>query len=221
MQAARLRLVLILAALVSSFVVSSLMADDVDAKNVVEQVIGAVGGEDKLLKLMRFRERVLITPTPAAAPAPDEKGNRTSTIELGGRMWVGNNLRDKDKVRVLMWAWSLRILTAPEAKVAVIKDASIGGKPALGLKVTDVIKEPIELYFDPESKLLIAIDYTDTRHLVSEWKKTEAGHSYASHVVGYRFADRAKKTLNEKQWYQSDILELTPLTELPAELQKK
>ncbi len=170
---------------------------------------------------MRYRERVLITSTPAAKPAADEKGNRTSTIELGGRMWVGNGPREKDKVRVLMWAWSLRILSAPDAKISVIPDATVGGKQALGLKVTEAIKEPIELYFDPEIKLLIAIDYTDTRHMVSEWKKTEDGLAYASHVVGYRFTDRTKKLLNEKQWYQTDILELTALSELPANLLKK
>ncbi len=191
-----------------------------DAQKVVEQVIGAIGGEEKLLKLFRFRERVLITSTPAAAPAADEKGNRTSTIEVGGRMWVGTNPREKDKVRILIWAWSLGILKAPEAKLAVIKDARVSDKPALGLQVTGMTKEPLELYFDAQSKLLVAIDYTDTRHLFSEWKKTEAGHSYPSHVVGHRFADRAKKTLQEKQWYQTDILELTPLTELPADLKK-
>lgn len=202
---------------------TSVRADDADiaTKKLIEQVIGAIGGEEKLLKRFRFRERVLISSTPTPAPKPDEKGNRTSTIEVGGRMWIGTNPREKDKVRILIWAWSLGILTAPDAKVSVLKDAMIDKKPALALQVTGVVKEPIELFFDSESKLLIAIDYTDTRHSFSEWKKTDAGHSYPSHVVGHRFADRTQKTLNEKQWYQTDILELTPLAELPAELKNK
>jgi hypothetical protein len=37
-------------------------------------------------------------------------------------------------------------------------------------------------------------------------------------VTGYRFADAAAGTLQAKQWYQTDILELKPLSELPAEL---
>ena len=90
--------------------------------------------------------------------------------------------------------------------------------PAFGLRVTESIKEPIDLFFDKESKRLVAIDYTDTRHLFSEWKKTIEGHQYPSHVVGFRFADRAAGNLQDKQWYQTDILELTPLMELPAEL---
>jgi hypothetical protein len=36
--------------------------------------------------------------------------------------------------------------------------------------------------------------------------------------VGYRFVDRAGGKLAEKQWYQTDIIELSPLDELPAEL---
>lgn len=68
------------------------------------------------------------------------------------------------------------------------------------------------------SHKLLAIDYTDTRHIFSEWKTTEAGHQYPSHVTGYRFADAAAGTLQAKQWYQTDILELKPLAELPAEL---
>lgn len=198
--------------------ISSARADESDAKPLVEQVVATAGGAEKLLTLFRFRERVLITDKPAAPVTADEKENRTSVVQVGGDWWVGKNKRDKDKVRVLCWAWSLRILLNPESKIAVIPETTISEKPAFGLRVTAVIKEPIDLWFDKETKRLVAIDYTDTRHHFSEWKKTDEGHSYPSKVVGYRFADRAKGTLNEKQWYQTDILELTPLKELPAEL---
>ncbi|MCY2964469.1 MAG: hypothetical protein NT069_12685 [Planctomycetota bacterium] len=86
--------------------------------------------------------------------------------------------------------------------------------------MTGSVKEPIDLYFDKADNRLVAIDYTDTRHLFSDWKKTEDGHVYPAHVAGYRFQDKAKRTLQDKQWYQTDILELTPLTELPPELKK-
>lgn len=193
-------------------------ADEVTAKKLVEQVVKTAGGEEKLLKLFRFRERVLITDTPAEPPTAETKENRTSVVQVSGDWWVGNSKRDKDKVRVLCWAWSLRILLDPKSKIADIADSTVADKPAFGLRVSESIKEPIELWFDKESKRLIAIDYTDTRHLFSEWKKTPAGHEYPSHVTGYRFANRADGTLNKKQWYQTDILELTPLAELPAEL---
>ena len=195
-----------------------LIADEPDTKRTVEQVVKAAGGEDQLLKLFRFRERVLITATPAAPVKADEKENRTSVVQVSGDWWIGKNKRDKDKVRVLCWAWSLRVLLDPKSKVEVIAETNVAGKPAFGLRVSESIKEPIDLLFDKETQRLVAIDYTDTRHVFSEWKKTAEGHHYPSHVVGFRFTNRAAGMLSDKQWYQTDILELTPLTELPAEL---
>ena len=167
-------------------------ADDPDANKLVKEVVATVGGEDKLLKLFLFRERVLITSTPAAPVTPDEKENRTSVVEVSGDWWIGTAKRDKDKVRVLCWTWSLRILLDPKSKIQMLPDITVADKPAFGLRVTESVKEPIDLFFDKESKRLVAIDYTDTRHLFSDWKKTAAGHQYPSHVVGFRFADRAE-----------------------------
>jgi hypothetical protein len=76
----------------------------------------------------------------------------------------------------------------------------------------------VHLFFDKESKRLTAIDYTDTRHVFSDWKETKEGYRYPAHVAGFRFADRKLRTVQEKQWYQTDILELVPLKELPSEL---
>lgn len=196
-----------------------LIANEADVPKRVQEVVAAAGGEEKLLKLFRFSERVLITAT-ATPLKPDDKSNRTSVVEVGNRWWVGTAPRDKDKVRVLCWAWSLRILLDPKSKVASIDDTQIGEQPAFGLRVTEAVKDPIDLYFDKKDQRLLAIEYTDTRHVFSDWKKTDEGHAYPSHVAGFRFADRAARKLNEKQWYQTDILELTPLKELPAELQK-
>ena len=198
----------------------SLVADDADAatKKLVEEVVATAGGEEKLLKLFRFRERVLITATPAAPVTPDEKENRMSVVQVSGNWWIGTAKRDKDKVRVLCWTWSLRILLDPKSKIQTVPDINVADKPAFGLRVIESVKEPIDLFFDKESKRLVAIDYTDTRHLFSDWKKTAEGHQYPSHVIGFRFADRAAGKLQDMQWYQTDILELTPLTELPAEL---
>ena len=134
--------------------------------------------------------------------------------------WIGTVPRDKDQVRVLCWAWSLRLLLDPKSKVALVDDITVGDKPAFGLRVTESVKEPVDLYFDQSDKRLVAIDYSDTRHIFSEWKKTEEGSSYPSQVVGIRFADRAALKLNDRQWYQTDIVELTPLRELPPELAK-
>lgn len=189
-------------------------------QQLVAMVVAAAGGEAKLLKLFRFRERVIIDAVPPPPVAADEKGNRTSVVEVSGDWWVGSVKRDKDKVRILAWAWSLRILLDPKSQVEAIKDAKINGSPAFGLRVSMVIKEPLDLYFARKDSRLVAIDYTDTRHVFSEWKKTAGGQGYPSRVVGFRFTDRAKGVLNEQQWYQTDILELTPLKKLPPDLKR-
>lgn len=192
-------------------------ADD-DASKLAAAVIRQAGSEEKLLDVFRFRERVLISSNPTPLPGPDEKGNRTSTVKVGGDWWINTSKRDKDKVRVLLWAWSLRILKAPNSKLESIAESEIAGKKVVGLQVSGCVKESLDLYFDSTDLQLVAIDYMDTRHVFSEWKATTAGHRYPSHVVGYRFTDRAKKTVQTQQWYQTDILELTPLPALPPEL---
>lgn len=204
--------------IVLSIVAPHLSAEDTDAKKLVEQVVKTAGGEEKLLKLFRFRERILVSAAPAAPVTPDEPGNRTSVVEVSGDWWLGKDKRGKDKVRVLCWAWSLRLLLEPTSKVTTLAVTTVADKPAFGLRVSESIKEQIDLLFDKETQRLVAIDYDDTRHIFSEWKTTEEGHHYPSHVVGYRFTDRAAGVLSETQWYQTDILELTPLADLPPEL---
>ena len=211
---------IILALCYVSFPLNSISAAEQDPQELVRQVVKTAGGEDKLLKLFGFRERVLITETAAAPVAKDEKGNRTSVVQVSGDWWIDTAKRDKDKVRILCWAWSLHILLDPTSNIQTVPDITVADKPAFGLRVTESVKEPIDLFFDKETKRLVAIDYTDTRHVFSEWKKTDECHEYPSHVVGFRFSNREAGTLNDKQWYQTDILELTPLKELPIELQR-
>ena len=201
-------------------VTANLRADDADAKKLIEQVVKTAGGDDKLLSLFRFRERIIVSAVPAAPVKADEPGNRTSVVQVSGDWWLGKDKREKDKVRVLCWGWSLRLLLDPMSKITVLADTTVADKPAFGLRVSESIKEPIDLLFDKETDRLVAIDYSDTRHIFSEWKVTEAGHHYPSHVVGFRYTDRAAGVLSETQWYQTDILELTPLVELPPELRR-
>ena len=203
-----------------SFLPCAAHAGDPDAQELVAQVLETAGGEEKLLKLFRLRERLLVTKTPAEPVTQDEKGNRTSVVEVSGDWWIGKAKRDKDKVRVLCWAWSLRLLLDPQSTIQSCHDITVNGKPAFGLRVTESVKMPIDLFFDVESKRLVAIDYDDTRHVFSEWKKTADGHQYPSHVVGFRFTNRDAGALASNQWYQTDILELTPLDELPIELKR-
>ena len=214
----RLGLIALSAALLTQSICVRADETNPTVAEAVDQVIKAAGGEKNLLDLFRFRERVLIQSTPAPPVAADEQGNRTSVVQAGGSWWLGTNKRNKDKVRVLCWAWSLRILLDDKSNIAAIPDILVDKRPAFGLRVTESVAKPIDLYFDRESKRLAAIDYTDTRHVFSQWKQTKQGHRYPSHVSGFRFADRKLGTIQKQQWYQTDILELVPLEDLPTGL---
>jgi hypothetical protein len=86
-------------ALVSlSFLQLSATAAEADPQELVKQVVESAGGEEKLLTLFRFRERVLITATPAAPVAKGEKGNRTSVVQVAGDWWINGAKRDKDNL---------------------------------------------------------------------------------------------------------------------------
>ena len=189
-----------------------------DVKEAIGRVLKVMGGEQKLLNVFRFSERVLITSTPVPPPTGKATANRTSVVQTGGGWWIGANKRNKDKVRVLLWAWSLRILVDKSSKVTSIPGSGVNKKPTFGLRVTGSVKEPVDLFFDKKSHRLTAFDYTDTRHVVSSWKTTKQGNPYASHVAGYKFADRKLGTTQKEQWYQTDILELVPLKALPSNL---
>ncbi len=211
-------LLTVMTPLVTYSIPVSASENDLPVKQIIEKTIAVAGGEEKLLKIFRFHERVLITATPTPLVAGETKGNRTSVVEVGGRWWVGANKRNKDKVRVLCWAWSLRILLDEKSKVEVLSDNVVMDRPVLGLRVTGSVQSPIDLFFYKESTRLAAIDYADTRHVFSNWKKTKQGHEYPAHVTGFRFADIKAKKIQSAQWYQTDILTLTPLKELPVEL---
>ncbi|MBP86882.1 MAG: hypothetical protein CMJ64_09215 [Planctomycetaceae bacterium] len=79
-------------------------------------------------------------------------------------------------MRVLCWAWSLRIPLDDKSKIDAISDIVVDKKPVFGLRVTGSVKESIDLFFDRESNRIAAIDYTDTRHVCSGWKKPKEGH---------------------------------------------
>ena len=153
--------------LLVSFLFTCILSADDDSRAptnpVVDTVIKAIGGEDNLLDIFRFSERVLITATETPLMEGKTKANRSSVVKVGTAWWVGTTKRSKDKVRVLCWAWSLRILLDKTSKIETIPDVQINNKPVFGLRVTESITEPIDLFFDKETKRLTAIDYTDTR----------------------------------------------------------
>jgi hypothetical protein len=185
---------------------------------LAEAVVAQAGGADKLLDIFRMREQIHVSKDPTPPPAADAPGNRTSIVDVGGDWWIGKKKRDQETAHVLCRAWSLRLLLEPASRLERLADVRFGDQAVVGLRVTGSVQQPLDLWFDAATNQLVAVDYLDSRHLFSDWRTTADGRPYPAHVTGRRFADAAAKTLRDQQWYQTDLLEVTPLSELPTEL---
>ncbi len=198
--------------LLSCVVLSSSPAHsaDPDPKAVVRQVVTAVGGEDKLLKLFRTKETVNVSADPdKQVPA------RVSVAEPPNHWWLGTRDRvkeDKEPATFLVWAWTLGALTDPKSKVEVIPDITEADNPAFGLRISETINPPMDLYFDKDTNLLVRVEWRTDIHRFGDWKEHD-GVKYPAKCVGYK-----KRT--GKPWYFSEILELERLKELPKGLER-
>lgn len=195
----------------AAFLTLPVRAAEPDPKALVQQVVQAVGGEDKLLKLFRIRERINVSSDPDKKPT-----ERVSVLEPPNYWWLGKRERvkeDKEPATFLVWAWTLGALTDPKSKVEVIPTITEADKPAFGLRVSETITPPMDLYFDKERHRLLRIDWRTDIHRFSDWKEHD-GVSYPAKCIGYK-----KKT--DVPWYFSEILELERLKELPAGLQRE
>lgn len=185
-------------------------AAEPDPKEEVQTVLKAVGGEEKLLKLFRLKERLNVSPDPGA------KGNeRVSVLEPPNYWWLGKRERVKDEkepATFLVWAWTLGILTDPKSKVESILGVTENEKPAFGLRVSGTVTPAMDLYFDKADGRLVRIDWRQDVHRFSDWKEHD-GVKYPAKCVGY-------KKSTGKPWYYTEILELERLKELPEGLKR-
>ncbi len=186
-------------------------ADAPDIKQLVEQVVSAGGGEAKLLKLFRLKERL------AVSSDPNAPGNeRVSVLEPPKHWWIGKNDRvtkEKEPATFLVWGWTLNALVDDKSKLEPLDPVTINDQPAFGIRVSETITPPMDLYFDTETKRLARIEWRTDRHEFSDWKEAD-GASYASKCVGYKLA-------TGKPWYRTEILELERLQGLPAGLTRE
>lgn len=189
---------------------SSLVAADRAPAEIVEQVVAAAGGREKLLTLFRVEERLNVS-NDSTKP-----GNvRSSVIEPPTHWWLGKRDRvreDKEPAIFLVWAWTLGALTDPASKLETIPDVTEEDRPAYGLRISGTITPPMEVYFDAAEHRLVRVDWRSDIHRFSEWKETD-GAKYPAKVIGY------KKTTG-KPWYFTEITKVERLTELPAGLMR-
>lgn len=188
----------------------SATAADKDAATHIKDVVAAAGGEDKLLQLFKIKERLNVSSDETKAGSV-----RVSVLEPPAHWWLGTKDRvkdDKEPATYLVWGWTLRGLIDPRAKVEKIADITEADKPAFGLRISDSITPPMDLYFDPTENRLVRIDWRSDIHRFSDWKEHD-GVKYPAKCVG------SKKNTG-KPWYFSQIEELERLTELPAGLKR-
>lgn len=190
--------------------VSSASAAEPIAAELVDQVVTAAGGKDKLLTLLRIKERLNVS------AAPEKKGNeRVSVLEPPDHWWLGTRDRvkqDKEPATFLVWAWTLGALVDPESKVETVPEITEGDQQAFGLRISGTINPPMDLYFHRADSRLVRIDWRSDIHRFSDWREHDGAH-YPAKCVGY-------KKSSGKPWYFTEILELERLKELPAELSR-
>lgn len=203
-----MRLAFSLALAVLGSLVNTATAADGDFKELVSKVVKAAGGEDKLLKLFRIKERLVL------GSDPNGKGSeRVSVLEPPGHWWLGKRDRvkeEKEPATFLVWAWTLGALTDPKSKVETVPEITEGDRPAVGLRVSGTIDPALDIYFDKAENRLVRIDWRGDIHRFSEWKEHD-GVKYPAKCVGYKKA-------SGKPWYFTEILELNRLQELPPGL---
>lgn len=183
---------------------------DQEPRLVVNKVVKAAGGEEKLLRVFRLKERLNVSPD------PEKKGNeRVSFLEPPKYWWVGKRERvqdEKEPATFLVWGWTLGAFVDPKSKVEIIPEIAENEKPALGLRVSETISPAMDFYFDKQDLRLVRIDWRNDIHRFSDWKEHD-GAKFAAKCVGYK-----KNT--GKPWYYTEILEIERLKQLPAELTK-
>jgi hypothetical protein len=176
-----------------------------DPAALVDSVVKAAGGKEKLLTTFRIKERL------ALGSDLEAKGSeRISVLQAPGHWYVGkrNRVTEENEPAVkLAWAWTLKALLDPGSKLDVLPPAG----PLVGIRIRGSIDPPMDVWFDSKERRLSAIDWRKDRHVFSEWKELDGLH-YPSRVVGHK--------PDGKVWYHTRIVELTRLEDLPPELKR-
>jgi hypothetical protein len=198
-----------LLAIVLILITSQAALADPPSGEVIQQTIAAVGGEAKLLKLFRIKERLVINENPEA------KGSeRVSVLEPPLHWWLGKKERvqdEKEPAIFLVWAWTLGPLVDPKSQLESLPEITINDRPAYGIRISGSIDPPMVLYFDKETRFLARIDWRKDQNVLSDWRDLD-GLKYPARCSGYRSTGKA--------WYHTEILSIERLSEVPPELKR-
>lgn len=181
------------------------------ARPLIQKAVQAAGGEENMLGLFTFKDRVLIGDKDTGFGS-----KRDSVLDAPRHWWLktpaGYSERKDEPAVFLVWAWTLRALTDASSTVDVVPDVKDGEAELWGLRVSGSVTPTMELYFAKSTDLLARIDWRSDIHRFSDWRTIPAGTKYPARVVGHKKA-------TGKIWYFDEVTEVIPLKELPEKLQ--
>ena len=131
-------------------------------------------------------------------------------MESPGYWWLSKKDRTDEPAKFALWAWTLVPLLDAKSKITVVPDVIDNEKAVIGLRISETITPPLELYFDKTTKLLVRIDWRSDIYRFSEWKEHD-GVKYPAKSILF-------KKSTGKPWFYHEITELERLKAVPADL---
>jgi hypothetical protein len=178
-----------------------------EAKALAAKAIEAGGGEAKLLRVFRMKERFNFGAEPAD---PAKASTRESIVEAPQYWWLKGKDRDGEPAKFDVWAWTLVALTDAKTVMETIPGVEENGKTTLALRLTGTIEPAMDLHFDPETHRLIRFDWANDIYRFSEWREHDGAGYHAKTVM--------HKRKSNEPWLFHEILEIERLTAAPADL---
>ncbi|MBM4071701.1 MAG: hypothetical protein FJ271_22665 [Planctomycetes bacterium] len=184
-------------------------ANAADARAFVAQAVKAAGGQDKLPRMLRWKETWFLGNS--ATPNP-----REAILEFPSKWYQGGkNIAAGDPERAektyLVWVWTLAPLVDKNSTLKPLPDSKLGDRRIRGLRLTRDRQKPIDVYFDAETKKLARIDWRAYQIDFADWK--ESG--------GFRYPAKAFVRRKDGSLYlRNEFQVLEVLKELPKNLTK-
>lgn len=202
-----MRTLFLLSILSAAVVFPATAEPSAEAKALADKVISAAGGEGKLLRVFRMKERFNSGPVLAD---PATASVRESILEAPKYWWLGGKDRDGEPAKFDVWAWTLVALTDDKTLLEIIPGVEENGKVTVALRLTGTIEPALDLHFDPGTHRLVRMDWRNDIHRFSDWREHD-GAAYPAKTVMH------KRKTNEP-WFHHEILEIERLAEAPAGL---
>jgi hypothetical protein len=195
---------------ISSFLACSLAAQADEAQDLAQAAVKAVGGVEKLPKVVHWKETYYgADPKAKGVEREAYLAFPASWYQSGKDIAVDNP--DRTEKAYLVWVWTLAPLLEKDSQLKLLPSVKLGDKTLLGLRLTRDKQKDIDLYFFEKTHRLARIDWRAYRIDFDDWKVAN-GFSYPAKSY-VRYTDGNLRVRTEFQLFEV-------LQELPKELRK-